>query len=124
MEIERVNKKKETSFLGVAVVYSDFCREKLFQYRINRQSRPFIDNNLQIHLPDACSYPETKADHSCSPIYSYYAKEFPATDYLPFSNKEAELKQAMSEAEKSYQAWNRMRQQLLEAAQKYLSKRS
>lgn len=105
------------------MVYSEFCREKLFQYKIEGQSRPFIDRNLQLQIPGVDSHIEVGKGQGHSPVYAYYSQKLPKTTYLPTLVKEAELNQVMTDAKQSYSAWKKMRKQLLKAAQRYFSKR-
>ncbi len=93
------------------MAYSKCCREKLIQYRINGQSKPFVDKNLQLQIP-GCDTSNPMNDSSFSPIYSHYAGSCPFISYLPSQINEAELYQAMAEAEKSYEAWKNMKQRL------------
>ncbi len=104
------------------MVYSEFCREKLFQYKINGQSRPFVDQNLQLQIPGIDSHAEVGKSQSHSPIYAYYSQKLPKIPHLPILSKEAELDRVMTDAEQSYLAWKKMRKQLLKAAHRYFSK--
>ncbi|WP_068467531.1 hypothetical protein [Candidatus Protochlamydia phocaeensis] len=103
------------------MVYSECCREKLFQSKINGQSRPFIDQNLQLRIPGAELPAEPSDPPPHNPIYSHYAHALPAASYLPSTFREAELNKAMADAQQSYEAWKKMHQQLMEAAQQYFS---
>lgn len=91
------------------------CQDKQSQYKIGGPSKPFIDQNLQIQLPDWDS--QQKQQHpSHSPIYSHYAGSSPSP-YLSSQINEVELHNAMAEAEHSYKAWKQMQERLREAAQ-------
>lgn len=92
---------------------SEFSRDKLAQYKIGGQSKPFIDKNLQLQIPGCDPFPE-QTDHSYSPIYSHYVGSCPSSG-LSSQINEAELYHAMAEAEGSYEAWKQMQQQLKEA---------
>ncbi len=89
---------------------SECCRDKLSQYKIGGQSKPFIDKNLQIQLPGWDPH-HHQTDHSYSPIYSHDFGSY-SSSLLSSQVNEAELYQAMKEAEYSYEAWKRMQQQL------------
>lgn len=91
------------------------CQDKLSQYKIGGPSKPFIDQNLQIQLPDWDSY-QSQISSFHSPIYSHYVGSSPSS---PLSSQinEAELYHIMIEAEHSYEAWKQMQQKLREAAQ-------
>lgn len=87
--------------------------EKLFQNRIDRKSKTFVDKDLQMQIPGydfSVSVAEEK--HNYNPIYSHYAN--PHSDHSPLSpgiNAE-EIEQAMDDAKHSYQAWKKMRDHL------------
>ena len=101
------------------MTYSDCCRDKLSHYRIAGQSKPFVDQNLQLQLPGWDSPPH-QTSYSYSPIYSHYIGSIP-TSSLELQVNETELYQAMTEAERSYKAWKQMHQQLREAATTFQS---
>jgi hypothetical protein len=93
-------------------------RDKLSQYKIGGPSRPFIDENLQLQLPE---WDPHQGSHppSQSPIYSHYVGSSPSS-YLPSQINEAELHHVIAEAEQSYEAWKKMQQKLKEIANRYL----
>jgi hypothetical protein len=95
------------------VVYSD----KLSQYKIGGPSKPFIDQNLQLQLPE-WDPPQSQTNQCHSPIYSHYVGSSPS---FPFSLQinEAELYHAITEAERSYESWKQMQQKLQEAVKAY-----
>ena len=98
------------------------CSEgKLAQCKIGGPTKPFIDQNLQFHLPDWDSQPK-QVQSSHSPIYSHYVGSSPSP-YLPSHINEAELQHAMTEAKRSYEAWEKAKQRLREAAQAYQAER-
>lgn len=99
------------------MAYSECCRGKLAPYKIGGQSKPFIDKNLQLQLPEWDLHP-CQADRSFTPIYSHYAGSAPPP-YFSSQVNEGELYQAIKEAEYSYEAWKQMQQQLKEAAKAY-----
>lgn len=96
---------------------SQICQDKLSQYKIGGPTKPFIDKNLQMHLPDWESHP-THIHSSHSPIYSHYIGSSPSS-YLSSQFNEADLHNAIADAEHSYEGWKRMQQKLREAAQAY-----
>lgn len=96
---------------------SQCCQDKLSQYKIGGPTKPFIDRNLQIHLPDWESQ-STHIQASHSPIYSHYVGSSPSS-YLSSQFNEGELHHAMAEAKHSYEGWKRMQKKLKEAAQAY-----
>ena len=81
---------------------AELSREKLFRCKIQGQSKPFVDQNLQIQIPGLES----------SSIYSYYSSAEPNLNYLqpPFSPEEFQV--AMQEARQSHEDWRKMEQQL------------
>ena len=93
------------------------CQDKLSQYKIGGPSRPFIDHNLQIHLPNWDSQ-QKQSYLSHSPIYAHYVGSSPSF-YLSPQINEFELRNAMIEAEHSYQAWKQMQQKLKKAAENW-----
>lgn len=78
-------------------------------FECKRQTKPFIDQNLQFQHPDWDIPP---AQSSYSPIYTHYIGS--STSYLPLEVNEADLYEAMKEAEDSYKAWKRLERQLQE----------
>lgn len=104
------------------MVYSKCCRDKLSQYNIGGPSRPFIDKNLQLQLPE-WDPPYSQTNQSHSPIYSHYVGSSP---YSPLSSQinEAELYHAMAEAESSYKSWKQIQQKIKETAKVYQSQDS
>lgn len=101
------------------MVDSKQCQDKLSQCKIGGPSKPFIDDNLQLQLPNWES--QQAQTPSPSPIYSHYMGPSP-TSYLSSQIPEAELYQMMAEAEQSYEAWKQMQQKIKEAAQAYQEK--
>lgn len=96
---------------------SQCYQDKLSQYKIGGPTKPFIDQNLQIHLPDWDFQPNhTHSSHS--PIYSHYVGSSPSS-YLSSQFNETELHHAITEAEHAYKGWKKMQQKLREAAQAY-----
>ena len=99
------------------MVYSESCRDKLSQYKIGGPSKPFINKNLQLELPN-WETQQRQSFQSHSPIYSHYVGSSPSS-YLSFQVNEAELYQVMREAEHSYEAWKHMQQRLKETVNAY-----
>jgi hypothetical protein len=104
---------------GGFVADSECCRDKLSQYKIGGQSKPFIDKNLQLQLP-GWDFHHNQTHPSFNPIYSHYIGSLSVSFLSPQIN-EAELYHAMIEAECSYEAWRQMQQQLKEVAKGYKS---
>lgn len=102
------------------MVDAEFCRERLLQYKIEGQTRPFIDKNLQLQIPGIETRLETS--HTYSPIYAHFSQTFPKTGYFSSPVNEEELTQAMTNAKHAYQAWKKMHEQLLKTVQGYFSK--
>lgn len=89
---------------------SSECRkEKLSQHLQLRESKPFVDANLQFHVP-AVDF----ATHSPSyrPIYTHYMHGAPSDTPYASEVNEAELFKAISDAELSYQSWQEMKEKL------------
>lgn len=100
------------------MTYSECYRE----HKIDRQSKPFVNNNLQLQLP-GCDIQTPLGDTSFSrPIYSHYASSCPSPSYLPSQINEKELHQIMAEAESSYEEWKKMQQCLKDKAEAHYSK--
>lgn len=91
----------------------DIYRDKLMQYAMKGQTRPFIDRNLQLQMPELER--ENEAMASYTNIYSHYASTF--SSHSCSLNRE-ELEQAVAHAHQSYEAWKRMKQQLMELIKK------
>ncbi len=99
------------------MVYSECCRDKLSQYKIGGPSKPFIDKNLQLQLPE-WDPPQSQTNQSHSPIYSHYVGSSPSSQ-LSSPINEAELYHAIAEAECSYESWKHLQQKLKEAVKAY-----
>jgi hypothetical protein len=96
------------------MAYSESCRDKLSQYSMGCPSKPFIDENLQLQLPErAPQQDQTSRFHS--PIYSHYMGSV-SSSYLSLPVNETELYHIMREAEQSYAAWKQMQGKLKDAA--------
>lgn len=100
---------------------SEYCRDKLSQYKIGGPSRPFIDQNLQFQLPNWDSYSGHIHSHFHSPIYSHYVGSSPSSS-LSLPINEEELYHVMKEAEYSYEAWKKMQVKLQETIKAYSSR--
>lgn len=91
------------------MAYSEYCREKLARSKIEGQSKPFVDGNLQFHLPEFDSEFSHQSPTAQNPIYAHYANH---SSLLERSNteqiNEKEIYQAMAQAEQSYQAWKKI----------------
>lgn len=102
------------------MAYSECCREKLLAYKIEGQSKPFVDDkDLQLQLPGSESQESTESPTSPSPIYSHYVGSCPSPSYTPSPINEDELYQAIHDAEQSYEAWKKMQERLKEASKAY-----
>lgn len=91
------------------MLYSEYCRGKLFQNKIGGPSKPFIDQNLQLQLPEW----DFSSGHHCSlsPIYAHYAGSSPSPS-VSLQVNEAEIYHAIHEAECSYDSWKQMKQKV------------
>lgn len=96
--------------------YREFCKEDI-QCKIEGQKRPFIDKNLQLQLPGIDRTQEQGTSiPSHHQIYSHYAPHYPLT--MPFNENEVE--KAMTEARRSYEAWKKMHDALVDRMQKHI----
>lgn len=94
------------------------CRDKLSQFKIGGPSKPYVDENLQLHLPECDS---SSTHPSRSPIYSHYVGSSPSYS-IPMQINEAEFRHAMDEANASYTAWKKLQQRIHEAIQNLKTK--
>lgn len=101
--------------LGEFVSYIDCCHDKSFQYKIRGQSKPFVDKNLQLQLPEWDAYSTQITPSSSSSIYSHYINFCPSFHLFPEIN-EAEIHQSIKETELSYKAWKEMHDQIVETS--------
>lgn len=101
------------------MAYSECCREKLLAYKIEGQSKPFVDKDLQLQLPGCESQQPAASPTSPNPIYSHYVGSCSSPSYVPSPVNESELYQAIQDAEQSYEAWKKMQNRLKEAAKVY-----
>lgn len=97
---------------------SDCCKEKLSQNLLPRQSKPFIDQNLQLQIPES-DLPNSQMNRSHSPIYTHYMGDSPSNAYLAPQVNASELYKAMQDAEQSYGAWGKMKEQLINASKSF-----
>lgn len=94
---------------------------KTTQCKINGQSKPFIDENLQIQIPgldSTCEPPMVSAHKS---IYSHYCQD-PFVITPEMAAIESELNTAIAEAQQTYEVWKKMQAQLLEASNQLTKK--
>ena len=91
------------------------CQDKLSQCKIGGPSKPFIDQNLQIQLPD-WDKAERKTESSHSPIYIHYIGS-PPSSYFSSPVNESELHHAIADAERAHAAWKKIQNKLNEAVQ-------
>lgn len=91
------------------MVYSEYCRDKLARSKIEGQSKPFVDGNLQFHLPEFEAESPQHAFSSHHPIYTHYSNNSSCNKGTPTDQvNEKEIYQAMAQAEQSYQAWKKI----------------
>lgn len=90
---------------------------KTRQNKINGQSKPFIDRNLQIQIPGLDAAPDTQISTSCKSLYTHYCQNAVIITQ-EMAAIESELNSAISEAQKSYDAWKKMQAHLSETAAK------
>lgn len=83
-------------------------RDKLSQCKVGGPTKPFIDQNLQLQLPE---WDSPQSHSSQSPIYSHYAGSSPVP-HISSEINETELYHVMEEAEKSYESWKKLQQKL------------
>lgn len=89
------------------MAYREFCKEKLNQYKIEGQARPFIDETLQLRLPGLEVQKNSYFPYTS--VYSHYFHSLSPTLSTP---SEVELEKAMEEAKKSYENWKLMQNRL------------
>ena len=88
--------------------------KKLSQFNIERRWKPFVDENLQLHIPHS-EFPPLEGYQS--PIYAYYKAFFSSSHSV--DSQETELSHAMEEAERAYQAWEKMQEKIKQAIDTY-----
>lgn len=86
-------------------------RGKLSQNKIKRQSKPFIDEDLQIQIPGSDQTSQDEENHSQNPIYSHYSTCYPAISLLSQISEE-EIHQAIKHCQESHDAWRKMKEYL------------
>lgn len=95
-----------------------FCKEELIQYKIKGQIRPFIDQNLQLQIPNLES---TKSEGSSyTDLYSHYFNHINSLNDPILPVDKQEIEKAMLEARQSYEAWRKMQKKIEEAIAKHL----
>lgn len=103
------------------MAYSESSRDKLSHYKIEGQTKPFIDQNLQLQLP-GWDPTHCQTQLTCSPIYSHFIGSHPSS--FATQVNEEDLLRAMEEAECSYEAWKNMQQQLKNVAKFFQSEKN
>ena len=89
------------------------CLDKLSQCKIGGPSKPYIDKNLQLELPNwECD--QNVSSSSPNPIYSHFIGSSPSSHFHSPIN-ETELYRAIEDAKLSYKSWKQMEQKLREA---------
>ncbi|MBA2368395.1 MAG: hypothetical protein H0V82_05150 [Candidatus Protochlamydia sp.] len=101
------------------MVRSEFCSESLSGYKIKGPTHASVDHNLQIQIHEADLKSCIANNKTYSQIYAYFTPSLPP--HRSFSVKEAELMQAMNEANNSYTAWKKMKEQLQQASSNYFN---
>lgn len=99
------------SFRELFMAYLTGYHDKRSLYKIEGQSKPFIDKNLQLQIPEWES--QQSSTYLYSPIYSHYAGSHPSSYLFPPIN-EAEIYQAMLDAENAYKGWKQTQQKITE----------
>jgi hypothetical protein len=96
------------------MAYADICKEKLSRYKIEGQTKPFIDKDLQLQLPGSDENSIETPD-SFNPIYSHYMGVRSPSVEASNQQAENEIYQAMADAKSSYEAWEKMQANLKKA---------
>lgn len=93
-------------------------REKLSQSKIDRKVKPYIDKDLQLHIPaseQVENHEPFNKVYAYSPIYNHFnnssLKESRSNALLSEINEE-EIFQAIHDAEQAYEAWRKLKNQL------------
>jgi hypothetical protein len=87
-----------------------FSKDELMQYKIRGQTKPFIDENLQLQIP----LPENQGSvqgQYCA-LYSHYSH---AGHNPAIIQDKYNVERAMSEARQSYETWKKMQEKIQQA---------
>lgn len=92
------------------------ANKKASQNLIARQTKPFIDNNLQFQYPknETSSY---QGKNIYNPIYSHYIGSNRSNPCMDLQVNETEFYRAMEEAKQTYQTWKTLQKQIKESIQ-------
>jgi hypothetical protein len=97
--------------------YQDLTKNKLAYCRIKGQTRPFIDNNLQLQWPSLEHYLDQQKFYK--PIYSHTSTFFDSFHWNSSLNfQQAEIAKAIATARQAYKTWQLIQQQLKETLRK------
>lgn len=88
--------------------------EKTLQCKINGQSKPFIDKDLQIQIP-GLETSQCSSNQKTKSIYIHYCGESQKTP-PELQAIENELNSAMAEAKQSHEAWKKIQDRIRETA--------
>lgn len=99
-------------------------RELILPYKAKGPSRPFMDENLQIQIPDLEEVNEVKSTTHYSDIYSHYSNQLKSFSSESDTNlKEKELESLIAQTQQSYEAWKRLRDIIVEKMATFSSKK-
>jgi hypothetical protein len=102
------------------MVYSEYCRDKLARSKIEGQSKPFVDGNLQFHFPEFDSEHPQHSTAMHHPIYAHFTNHLMLEKSNIDQINEKEIYRAMAQAEQSYQAWKKLQNLITEFARSLL----
>ena len=93
--------------------------EQLLPYKIKGQSRPFIDEDLQMQIPGLESSLDRQGLQHYSHIYSHYLGYLnQPSPHLNTHLSEEQLEAIKVQTQQSFEAWKKMHDSILEGVQK------
>lgn len=94
------------------MTHTESFPKKLSQNCVNRQTKPFIDTNLQIQVPFEGKFLSEQI--GINPIYTHYINERQSSPILGSVVNLTEVEQTIRQTKETYSLWKKMQQRLAE----------
>ena len=87
---------------------------KTLEKKVERKRKAFVDNNLQMQIPDSEPVVFKHSEINDKSIYTHFCRDISLMNDL--SHIESELHAAMMEVRQTHQTWKKMQNKLAEMA--------
>jgi len=87
---------------------------KTLKKKVERKRKAFVDNNLQMQIPDSEPVAFKHLEVSNKSVYTHFCRDISLVDDL--THIESELNAAMTEVRQTHQTWKKMQNKLAEMA--------